>query len=330
MTLTQAASLTRKSIVFAVIFSVLGTLSLVGYRAWYAHYLSTLPPVEEKADAKFGVLPLPNFPLSDASSSNYSYSLDTVTGNLPEFDKLVKVFFIPKPYTSLLAGEKSQELAKNFEIQTPPEIISETRYRYGQEDQTLIVDLDAENFHYTKSSTPSASLALGEDNKLIADFKGFLGAKKLLPESLKNGRAKIDYSKIEEVSVAQINLWPQDFDGKPIVTAQLDKGLVRAMISGSPRDLDSYLSLSYTFWTIDPTTFATYPLKNTLQAFDDLKQGKGVVLKRPTGAQNVSITNVYLGYFQSENYTPYLQPIFVFEGPQFMALVTAIVEQFQH
>ena len=79
---------------------------------------------------------------------------------------------------------------------------------------------------------------------------------------------------------------------------------------------------------IETSTFATYPTKTAETAFDDLKQGKGVVVVEPDKPK-VSITSVYLGYYLAENYNPYLQPIFVFEGPNFVAYADAINEQFK-
>ena len=78
---------------------------------------------------------------------------------------------------------------------------------------------------------------------------------------------------------------------------------------------------------IDTTTYATYPIKTAETAYNDLKTGKGIVILQPPKAQ-VSISSVYLGYFISDKYTPYLQPIYIFEGQNFVAYVPAISSEF--
>ncbi|MCL4365698.1 hypothetical protein M1437_00535 [Patescibacteria group bacterium] len=80
MTLTQAATLVKRLVIFSAVTLFLGLGSFIGYKIWYAYYLAHLPPVEEKPDIRFGLLPPVDFPKSNVTSSNFSYSLDTVTG----------------------------------------------------------------------------------------------------------------------------------------------------------------------------------------------------------------------------------------------------------
>lgn len=332
MTLSQTAALTRQIITLSIIALILGTISFIGYRIWYANYLASLPPVEEKPDAKFGLLPLPDFPKAQVSSSNFSYSVDTSTGNLPKvgvdpgFEKLVKVYFVTKTYASLLSAEKSQKLAEKFDIKTQPEILSETSYRFKDQTKTLTVDLNSGNFMFTQEATISGQEGLDDDNKLVSDFGQHLESLGVFNEDLRNGRSKIIHSSTEPV-VAQVSLWPSPVDNKPILTPQFDISLINARIFKSADNLNNYLSLNFTYYPIDTSTFATYPLKTSEDAFADLKGGKGVVIIEPLKA-NVSITSIYLGYYLPDNYTAYLQPIYVFEGPHFVVYVPAIGNEF--
>lgn len=344
MTLTQTAILTKQIIVITVLALVLGTLSFIGYRIWYAYYLSTLPPVEEKADTKFGFLPYPDFPSAAVSSSNFSYSLDTQTGGLPKvgqdtgFEKIIKVYFIVKSFATLLSPERGDNLAKKFEMQSPPQILSEIQYRFEENEKSLLIDLDTGNFYYTKEATISAVENLDDDNKLLADFERFLQSLGYLNEDLKAGRTKITLLKKageklisttlrSEAIAAQVSIWPKAIEGKSIFTPNFDEALVNATVLSSAGNLENYLSINFTYYVLDTTTFATYPTKSSEQAFEDLKNGKGVVVLKPDKPQ-ISITSVYLGYYLSQNYSPYLQPIFVFEGPQFVAYVPAISSEY--
>lgn len=345
MTLTQTAIFTKQIITIAAIALSLGLVSFIGYKIWYAYYLANLPPVEEKADTKFGLLPPLDFPTSNVSSTNFSYSLDTTTGGLPKvgqdpgFEKIIKVYFVVKSFATLLSSERSQTLAEKFDITTPPQILSETKYRFKDQDKILNVDLDSGNFSYSKEATISAGESLDDDNKLVLSFEHTLDTLGVLREDLKIGRNKVTLLKTvqgrfvstklrSEAEVAQISLWPAPIDKKSIFTSDFNKSLVSAVVLRGADQLDNYLSLNFNYYQIDTTTFATYPIKTAEIAFDDLKSGKGVIIVEPEKPQ-VSITSVYLGYFLSENYSPYLQPIFVFEGPNFVAYVAAVSEQFQ-
>ncbi len=345
MTLTQTAILVRQVITISIIALVLGTISFIGYKIWHSYYLAHLPPVEEKPDLKFGLLPPINFPKVKVSTSNFSYSLDTTTGGLPKvgidpgFEKIVKVYFVTQTFASFLSSDRSGTLASNFGLTNPPEILSETRYKYTGQSQNLTVDLDSGNFSYESEATMSAKAGLDDDNKLVSNFEQILATLGVMKDDLKTGRTKVALLKNDggalvptqlrtEAAAAQISLWPSPIDKKSIFTADFDKSLVNAVVSGSAGKLDYYLSLSFTYYPIDTSTFATYQIKGADRAFEDLKSGKGAVVIEPKTPQ-VSITSVYLGYFLSDSYSPYLQPIFIFEGPNFVAYVNAISEEFQ-
>lgn len=332
MTLTQTAILTKQVIVASIITLILSIGGVVGYQIWYANYLSSLPPVEEKPDLRFGALPQPNFPKSNVTSSNFTYSLDTVTGSLPEFKKIIKVYYVPRSYATLLSGEKSQNLASKFLIKSSPQILSETVYKFEENNKSLTVNLDTGNFKFINTASISAQV-LGNDNNLTANFLSML--QNLSGNSDTFGRTKITYLKIiendpqevnrENANAAEISIWPQAIEEIEIFTPNFNKSLINARVVGAAEKIENYKAINYTNWTIDTTTFATYPLKPVLQAFEDLKSGKGIVVKEPFKPQ-VSISAVSLGYYLSDEYSQYLLPIYIFEGPEFVSYISAITE----
>lgn len=330
MTLTQTAILVRHFITISIIALVLGIASFIGYKIWYGYYLANLPPVEEKPDLKFSLLPQLDFPKSTISTSNFSYSVDTPTGNLPKvgtdpgFEKIIKVYFLPQTFATLLSPDRSSSLAEKLSITTPPEILSEVKYRFAGEGKNLVVDLDSGNFSYSREASASSTINQVEETRLISNFKQILIHLGVLKNDLKDGRGKVV---MLETQAFQISLWPTPIDKKQIFTADFNKSLVNAVALNEASQLDDYISLDFTYYPIDTTTFATYPTKSAEEAFNDLKNGKGVVIVEPKTPQ-VSITAVYLGYFLPESYSPYLQPIFVFEGPDFVAYTAAISEEF--
>lgn len=341
MTLTQTAILVKQIIAASVISIILFIAGLIGYNIWYAYYFSTLPPVEEMPDVRFGVLPAPDFPQADVSSSNFSYSLDTVTGGLPKvgtdpgFEKIAKVYFVTQTFATFLSPQRSETLAQKFGIDQTAETLSETKYRFSSENKTLTVDLNSGNFQYIKEATLSAKINPEDSQKVVSDFKKILEFLGSFKEELTSGPSKVIFLKSEgefaqtedETQAVQVSLWPSPIDKKMIFTNEFNKSYVNAVIFGSADNLDNYSLLEFTSYPVDTSTFATYPIKSVEEAFDDLKTGQGVVLISPDKPQ-VSITAVSLGYFLSKNYQPYLLPIFVFEGPGYVAYVSAIKDQY--
>jgi len=318
MTLTQVAIITRRTILGFAILVVIGTISFIGYQIWYANYLASLPPPEEKPDVKFGTLPQPNFLPSRVSSSNFSYQVATETGGLPDFGKIAKVYFMPKAVATFLAQDKASTLASKFNIDTPPEASAENIYKF-QKDRILTIELDNGNFVYQSNATPSSQFNLADSESIISNLRNVLLSLGILKEELRDSPGKIEGSKIL--------IWPKDIDSKPVVTANFTTSLVKAE-ANFPASLPEHYSLiNFIFWPVDITTFSTYPIKSANEAFEDLKTGQGVVVIEPRNPQ-VSITKAYLAYLQSESYSPYLQPIFVFEAPNFVAYVAAITNEF--
>lgn len=329
MNLTQTATFTKRAILFSIILAVLGIASLVGYKIWYQYYQSTLPPFEERADEKFGKLPQILLPKSVVISSNFSYSLDTTTGGFPQMPKVVKVYFIPQAGVSLLAPTKSKDLAIRLGFNSEAESLSEYSHRFSDgRGGSLTVELTTGNFNLLKRvATDSATLdsSLPDQVQIVSQFRDYLQSKNLLSEELRDGRSQVIYDNpnLPQAKSAIVSIWPQDFNGKPIVTSNFNQALIKASVTANTDEANKFKEVRYIYWPIDKTTHSTYPIRSASDAFEDLKGGKGYISLEPNQPQ-VSITSVYLAYYQSEQYTPYLQPVYVFEGPNFAALIPAI------
>ena len=342
MTLSAVASFTQKFIIFFVLAVILGIASFIGYKAWYANYLAHLPPVEEKPEIKWGVLPSPDFPASGIFTNNFSYTIDTQSGllALEKFGTVAKVYFIPKGVTTFLSSQRALDLALKFGISGQPEILSETKHRFKKDDKTIVIDVDTSNFNYIKDATSAAKLAAklsGDSNLIVRDFKNFLANKNLMKDELRDGPVKLQYLKFigsqlapsdaNEAQAAQISIWPKDINNKQIVTPNTNKALVSAIFTKSASELENYINLEYIYWPVDIEISSTYPIKSAEAAFNELKGGKGIIILAPDKTQ-VSITSIKLAYFEGDKYSSYLEPVFVFEGPSFISYIPAITEQY--
>lgn len=339
LTLTQTASLTKKGFIFGSVSLILMILGWVGFGYYKAYQASKIPPPEEKPDVKFNILPQPNLKDSLTPSSDYTYDLVTKTGSLPtDLPKIMRVYFISKLGTTLLAPNRAKQLAEKFNFISGPEIISPTLYKFTNVTGGKIeIDLDIGNFNFERNiateSGETQDEVIADRGKLVEEFKNFLASKGLLSDQLRAGRTTVSYdgpSQKDSLS-AQVTLWQDDIkEGEvsfPIVTAQFTKGLIKTKVTKYTQEENKYLNLDYIFWSIDENNFATYQIKSAADAYSELKEGRGVVVIKPPFTQ-VSISSVYLGYLVSEEYSPYLQPVFVFEGEEFAAIVAAITDEY--
>lgn len=330
MTLTQTAQLTKQILVIFAILVFLGLTTWVGI----AIYIRTRPPVippPTPPNLKFGIMPTPLFPTTQFSSTNYTYALDTETGSLPiNLPNQVKVFFVPIQEATLISSEKAADLAKKFGFLFGPEVQNQTIYKFRNlSGGTFAMDINTNNFQFQKPvATAGASIKgnLPDQNQIIKDFKAFLSKQGVSNSSLDSGRGAVLYNQIDakNSTFAIVSLFPDIIDNLPTVTPSFVSGLTRATyLSSNENNNDRYLNLQFIYWQPDENNFGTYPLKSIDKSFEELKNSGGVILQAPNKSR-ISITKVYLAYFQPETYPTYLQPVYVYEGPEFVAYLDAI------
>lgn len=338
MTLTETAVFTKKTLVFGAIFSVVLIFAWAGYQYWYNQvYLPNRPVVEEIPEERFGPLPALFIKENAADSKIFNYRLDTSTGALPDkIPKLFKVYSVAQLATDLLALDRAKSLASLIGFSRGSQAVSATQYKFlDQNGGDLTINLDTGNFKMSRPvATGSADIieereSFQNSEKIAADFKNYLSNKNLLKDDLKDGKLKVLYDRSKgDPDKALINLWQKDVDKIPMVTPTYDNALVRGMVTNFSDEPRRYIYLEYTYWPIDLTNSSTYPIKSPDEAFSRLQEGKALVPRTIAKAGSfVSITSVYLAYFLSENYSPYLQPVYVFEGPEFIGYVQAVREE---
>lgn len=237
--------------------------------------------------------------------------------SFPQPPRFIKVYFIPQAGLTLLAPDRARALAEKLGFNIGPQTETPDTYTFSNEaNGKLTINILTGNFSYQKNATPSAEiLPFPEKNSLIQQFKTHLSTKIQLPRELENGRNNV----IEDI----VTLWPEHIDNLPIVTADYNLGLIKGKAITLEDGSVDFDSVTFTFWPVDLTSYSTYELKTPTQALEDLKGGKAYIARQPSSPQ-VSLTSVTLAYYQSQTYTPYLQPVYIFEGSSFIALVPAI------
>lgn len=344
--LTQVAHNTRKFIKYGII----AVLALIVLRLAYGMarnvWLRLRPPPPPPPTVEFGQLPQINFP-ERANLPQLTYRLETIAGGLPTVPTTAKVYFMPVQAPSLLALDKAKEKASRMGFITRPRAISDVIYQWRTESEpatTLEININTGHFTLTYPFAEDP-LLLAEKNlptneQAATEAKKFLQTNGLLNDDLANGRAEFTYYRfappnletaisLSEADFVRVNLFRANLDDLKILPPDPQNALISFLFSGSRERGKRIVEIKYHSFPIETETFATYPLKKIDVAWQELQSGQGYVAHLGENQDGrVTIRQVYLAYFDSDQKQNFLQPVFVFEGDRnFFGYVPAVDPQ---
>ena len=341
--LTITAFHTRRVINWGILGLIFYLILRLSWGIFATIWLMLFPPPPTPANHAFGKLSAIKFPKMD-QTPDLRYRLETVEGYVPPASESAMVFFMPKNPPNLLGLTNAKEFAKQIEFTTDP--VPETKYLYTFTDpqeplRRLKYDIVSKNFTlrylyeqdtslFTQRDVPLPDTALQEAQGILQNFQ-------LYSEDIRDGTTNVQFLKfsgdslIPTTSHSQADALRIDFFRGPIANTKIfypnpDEGPITFIYSGSTQSKKKMLTLSYNYWPIDPQTNATYTLKTSTQAWQELQNGAGYIASFPKGERkDVVIRKIYLGYYDSLDTQTYLQPIFVFEGDNgFLGYIPAV------
>ncbi len=346
--LTETAYYTRRIINWSIL-AVIGYVILrMMWGVGVSVYFTFFPPQAPPPNHAFGNLPQLSFPISQASpSGQVIYQLQTIEGSIPSASASANVYFMPKKGSSLLALSTAQAFAKRLGfVTTPiPESSNKNIYRFddaGNQLRHLWYDIVTTNFViqydfqrdtgiFLNSKVPSMQEAKAEARNLLQTYN-------LYPADIAGGEIRVTYYKVSESALipvtsqsqadaVRVDFYRPNIASTPVLSGT-PSGPISIVFSGSGNNKKRVLNFTYSYWPIDYQTVATYALKTSAQAWQELQAGGGYVLKYPK-TPLVTIRSVYLAYYDSVTPQTYLQPVFVFSGDDgFMAYVPAVSPEF--
>ncbi len=345
--LSEVASVSRKVIKYGAISLVImivgrGILG-VTYKWWKATHPDPPPP----PDVKFGKLSQLQFPKQVVDTTKFHYSLETPTGNLPtKLPKQYKVYFMPIKKPSLLAYDQAKQLAESLGFIREPKKLSESRYRWSENldvPTTLTMNIITGEFRFEKKwrnddsyLTPTYFISKERAINLV---KNQLSRLNLLPTDLESGENKISYWKVQNDKLVpavalsksqflKIDLFRAPLDETPVLTIGPDKGLVTAVLGLQKNEKKQIVELTYKYFPVDQSQFATYPLIGVQTAWQRLQKGQAYFAQiPPANKTEVGIEDIYLAYYDAETPQQFMQPVYVFEGKDFRAYVPAVADE---
>lgn len=345
MSLTETAFYTRRTINW----TILGIIGYVILRMFWGigvvFYLQLFPPKAPPANHAFGKLPAIRFSSTTASpSGQLIYQLETIEGSVPLASASANVYFMPKTGSNLLALSKAQAFGKRlgFGATPVPEPSNKNVYRFDDPTSQLRhlwYDIVSTNFILRYSYEQDVGLfldrAIPTNSQAIQEAKNLLQSYSLYPTDVIAGPVKVTYLKVVENKLSSVSNQAQadavriDFfrptiAGTQVLTSVPNEAPISITLSGSKNSKKRILQFIYTYWPIDYATSATYALKPSATAWQELQSGGGYIVRYPKGTV-ATVRNVYLAYYDSFEPQTYLQPVFVFEGDDgFLAYVPAI------
>jgi len=341
--LTITAYHARRTINWGILALIAYIVVKLSWGIFAAIWLMLFPPPPIPANHAFGKLSAIQFPKTN-EATDFRYRLETIEGYVPPASESAMVFFMPKNPANLLALTNAKEFAKQFEFISDP--TQETKYLYKFTDpqeplRQLRYDIISKNFSlrylyeqdtslFTQRDVPLPDAALTESQGILQNFQ-------LYSKDIADGTSNIQFLKfsgdtlVPTTSHSQADALRIDFFRGKIADTKIfypnpDQGPITFIHSGSKQSKKRLLEFTFNYWPIDPLTNATYVLKPSTQAWQELQSGGGFIARFPKGdKKDVIIRKVYLGYYDSLDAQTYLQPIFVFEGDNgFLAYVSAV------
>lgn len=305
------------------------------YRIWPILF----PPPAIAPTVKFGKIPGIPFPKSTVNGT-FTYTLDTVPGDLPVFPDRINVYKIGLPTPNILALQQAKNRVTLGGFADNPTKVSETKYQWKQITppfRNIVYDILSKDFELTSDFMndidvlSAGNLKTEENAKDIAI--SFLKDIDSYPQDLDDEITKtnrlsivnntlVPATSISSTQVIAVDFFQKKIDDLPIVHPSVS--LVRLLVGSAGRGSQT-IEGKLVHQTITDES-STYPIKSAEQAFNDLKNNNAFIVSSNSKSGVITINNVNLAYFIGEETQEYLLPVVVFEGSDnFKAYVSAVL-----
>lgn len=323
-----------------IIFAgVLGIFILIKVVFFIKELVAPTPP--PPPTVSFGKLPAIYFP--DGIKKRFSYSIDTISGELPSFPDRTKVYKMTKSGPDILAVEKASEKIKTLGFEEKPEHLSDIVYRWRavrSPSKNLVLNVKTGAFNLNSSFISDAGLSA----KNIPDQKGaiviaqnFLKSLSLYPEDIDEEKTKTELFTIKNgvltkalslsnTQLISVYFFEKDKDDMQIV---YPAGTISSMnlVIGSGERNPQVVDARFSYQKISDKS-GTYPIKTAGVAYEQLKKGEARIASHTGDELSIKIKKVYLGFYVEGREQKYLMPVIVFEGNnEYVAYVPAIKDE---
>lgn len=320
--LTSTAFLTKKFLIGILILLVI-IIAYLSLSSTGKNIYNSLFPNPNPSLIAFGKLPELNISEGIKPQSNIIYKVDTVSGQLDELSRDLKVFSIKSEVAAFGDLAKSNKIAEAKQFVTPPIKLENGKATYvdkNNPNRLLTIELVTGDIILNSDY-------LNSQQVITTQPKNEAGSLKIVSDFLKNQEfsdtdfpaSKIGYIKykvdngklVEALSISGANLMQiiytrADIDKIPVIYSSYYKPKINVLVSST-----EVVSAKFTISSIEKYRFSTYPLKGVKKAYEDLKTGNAIFNKVFDGNEFL-IKNVSLAYLDTDQPYSYLQPVYVF------------------
>ena len=343
LTLSQATSLTKRIAKWSAIIALSIILLIIFVRVGKTLKEIIAPTPPPPPTVSFGKLPAIEFP-NNSFPQKITYTIDTVTGALPKLPDRANVFKMGEPNPDLLALKKAEQKVTGEGFSQPAIRISGNTYQWTDSKSPILrklnIDIFTLDFTVSSSFLSNQAVTLGTNLPNPDNAKGvaqsFLSNMSFLYEDLNLEKTKTNLLSIKNsnlqpatsISTAQIievDFFQKDVDKMPILYSKNNSSTMNIFVGGGENQ--AQVVKSELFHQTISSQSSTYPIKTASDAFLQLRRGEAYILSSQKD-EDVSVRNIYLGYFMANKKQDFLMPIIVLEGDNgFVAYVSAVKDE---
>lgn len=341
--LTEIAYWSRQTIKYSLAFLVFLVVARVAWTTGYGIYRKFNPKPPPPPTVTFGKLPPLTFSTAQQPPEVFSFNLQLPEGELPQTKTVLPVYIVQARRAYLGALEQARLKAQRLGFAKGEEQVSPTIYRFFQEETDSFLEMNIVSGIFSISSNlyqepELLALRPPPQETAVNMVRSYLSRANLLPEDFAKGKNSAIWARNEDTTLVssislseaqfvRIDLFRQDYDGLPVVSPYPNRSNVWFVLSGAINQRQ-VVGGEYHYFAIDQKNSATYPIKTSQQAWEELKTGKGVFISLPRG-QNIVVRRVYLAYYDPPEFQEFFQPVFVFEGDDgFVGYVPAVTREY--
>lgn len=324
-TLTQTSLFSRKVIALLIIGLIVLTSLIVFLGLGKSLIKLISPPSPPPATVAFGKLPSLDLSEGIKPPPGTTYTIDTISGNLPQLPASVKVFGIAQKEVAFGDLERIRERAIGAGYTKEPAEITRETVKFvhpSESDKILTIERLSGNFTLksdyftnvhiisTRPSSVEAAIRTSENffknmNVQLQEFP----LDKIVTRKLRiDGNSLTETQSLASTNLIEVIFTRGDLDKLAVIWPRHDVVGISALIAEN-----GVVAATYNVSQLEKYRFATYPLKGTRRAYEDLKAGLGAFNGKLL-RNNFSIIDVSLGYVESEKNNSYLQPVYFFKG----------------
>lgn len=288
------------------------------------------------ATVAFGKIPALDLSEGYAPSAGVTYSIETISGEIPKLSTSLKVFKIGQEESTFSDLERAKIRARAVDFnQQPYEVIGNIAKFRDPQDERRVLEIDIVDGQVKLNSNylndPSVIAGRPASLDIVRGLSdGFLSKFDVMLPEFSRAKAefinyKIDGGKLTPAAaltlsnLVQVNYKREDLNKLPILNPDLKNPNVWTLVSGQ-----QVVAANISPLKIQRNVFATYPAKGTAKAYEELKKGMGAYNKEFLLGRFI-IREITLAYLETGKYQAYLQPVYVFKSDEgLVAYVSAI------